>query len=122
MTSNGPALVPQVAEQFGAHNRGGGDLFRRAQDVDHTEALALEPMQAAAQLAALAAEHVRAEVPVRAVFVPLGAELLRQVQHDRHRQHVVLAGQQDELAAGFGLHVGRVDDGEAPAGQPLTAM
>ena len=120
MTSNGPASSLEVAEQLGAGDRGGGDLLGRTQDVDRAEPLALEPGQAAAQLAALAAEHVRAEVPVRAAGVALRAELLRQVQDDRHRQHVVRAGQHDELAAGFGLHVGRVDDGEAAAGQPLA--
>ena len=112
-------LVAQVVEQLGAGDRGGGDLFGRAQDVHRAEALALEPGQAAAQLAALAAEHVRAEVPVLAAGVALRAELLRQVQDDRHRQHVVRAGQHDELAAGFGLHVGRVDDGE-PAARPAA--
>ena len=78
------------------------------------------PRSAAAELAALAAEHVRAEVPVRAAGVALGAELLRQVEHDRDRQHVVLAGQHDQLAAGFGLHVGGVDDGQPAGCQPLA--
>ena len=111
-------FVLQVVEQRGAGDPGGGDLFWGAQDVDGAEPLPAEVVQAAAELAALAAEHVRAEVAVRAAGVALRAQLLRQVQDDRHRQHVVLAGQQDELAAGFGLHVGRVDDGEAAAGQP----
>jgi hypothetical protein len=46
--------------------------------------------------------------------------LLRQVEDDRDRQHVVLAGQVDQLAARFRLHVGRVDDGQPPAGQALA--
>ena len=112
------ALVPQIAEQPGPGDRGGGDLFGGAQEVDRAEPLPPEVVQAAPELAALAAEHVCAEVPARGVA--LRAQLLRQVQDDRHRQHVVLAGQQDELAAGFGLHVGRVDDGEAAGRQPLT--
>ena len=110
-----PGLVPQVAVQPGPGDRGRRDLLRGVQHVHGAEPFAGQPSQPPAELSALAAEHVRAEVPVRAAGVPLRAELLRQVEHDRGRQHVVLAGQHDQLAAGFGLHVGGVDDGE-PAG------
>ena len=108
-----PGLVPQVAVQPGPGDRGRVDLLGSAQHVDGAEPLAGQPAQAAAELAALAAEDVRAEVPVRAGFVAVGAQLFRQVEHDRHRQHVVLAGQQDERPAGLGLGVGGVDNGAA---------
>ena len=115
-----PGLVPQVAVQPGAGDRGRRDLLGGVQHVHGAEPFAGQPAQPAAELAALAAEHVRAEVPVRAAGVPLRAELLRQVEHDRGRQHVVLAGQHDQLAAGFGLHVGGVDDGEPAGRQTLS--
>src|SRR6202040_4261577 len=63
------ALVLEVAEQLGPGDRGGVDLLGGTQDVDRAEPLAVEVMQAAAELAALAAEHMRAEVPVGAAFV-----------------------------------------------------
>ena len=113
-------LVPQVAVQPGPADGGGADLLRRVQHVHGAEPFAAQTAQPAAELAALAAEHVRAEVPVRPARVPLRAELLRQVEHDRGRQHVVLAGQHDQLAAGFGLHVGGVDDGQAAGLEALA--
>ena len=115
-----PGLVPLVGVQPGAGDRGRVDFLGAVQHVHGAEPLAAEPAQAAAELAALAAEHVRAEVPVRAALVPFRAELLGQVEHDRGRQHVVLAGEEDEVAAGFGLDVGGVDDGEAAGFEPLA--
>jgi hypothetical protein len=114
------AFVPQVAVQPGAGDRDRVDLVLAAQHVHGAEPLAAQPVQAAAQLAALAADHVRAEVAVLALCVPVRAEFLRQVQDDRHRQHVVLAGHRDQLAAGFWLHVGRVHHGEPAACQALA--
>ena len=61
-----------------------------------------------------------ARSPGRALGVALRADALGQVEHDRHRQHVVLAGQRDQLLAGIGLHVGGVDDGQPAGGQPLA--
>ncbi len=113
-------LVPQVAVQPGPADGGGGDLLGGVQHVHGAEPFAAKPAQPAAELAALAAEHVRAEVPVRPAGVPLRTELFRQVEHDRGRQHVVLAGQHDQLAAGFGLHVGGVDDGQAAGLEALA--
>ena len=71
-----------------------------------------EAAQRAAQLAALVADDVRAEVAVRPRAVALLADALGQVEHDRDRQHVVLARQRDERLARLGLHVRRVDDGQ----------
>ena len=113
-------FLAEIVEQSGPGDDGRGDLVRAAQHVDGAEALPAQVVQAAPQLAALAADHVRAEVAVRAFGVALGAQLLRQVQDDGRGQHVVLAGQQDQVAAGLGLHVGRVDHGQAARGQALA--
>ena len=51
--------------------------------------------------------------------VALLAELLGQVEHDRHRQAVILPGQFHQRLAGLGLDVGGVDHREPPQGQPL---
>ena len=52
--------------------------------------------------------------------VPLLADPLGQVEHDGHRQAVVLPGQLDERLAGLGLDVGGIDHREPPQGQPLA--
>ena len=109
----GAALVAQVVEQLGSGDRGRLYLVGGVQHVDGAEALAGQAVAVPAQLLALAADHVRAEVAVGALGVALGAQPLRQVQDDGDREHVVLAGQQDQVAAGLGLHVGRVDHGQA---------
>ena len=67
----------------------------------------------------LATEDVRAEPAVGPVGVAGGADPLREVEDHRHRQHVVLSRQGDEVPAGLTLHVGGVDDGEPARGQPL---
>ncbi len=112
-------FVALVGVQPGAGDRRRVDLVGAVQHVHGAEPLAAQAAQAAAQLAALAAQHVRAEVPVLAALVPFRAEVFRQIEHDRDRQHVVLAGQGNEVAAGFGLDVGGVDDGEAAGFEPL---
>ena len=52
--------------------------------------------------------------------VPLVADPLGQVEHDGHRQAVILPGQLDQRLAGLGLDVGGVDDRQPPQGQPLA--
>ena len=59
-----PGLVPQVVEQPGTRDAGGGDLVLGPEHVDRTEALALQAAQTTAQRVALAPEHVRAESAV----------------------------------------------------------
>ena len=113
-------FVTEIVEQCRPGDGGRCHLLGGAQDVHGAEALAAQVVKTAPQLAALAADDVRAEVPVGALGVALGAQPLRQVQDDRHREHVVLAGQQDQLAAGLGLHVGRVDHGQPAGGQALA--
>ena len=78
------------------------------------------PRSDAPQVGVLAADHVVAEVAVGAARVARPADALRHVEHDRGRQHVVLARQRDQRAARVDLHVGRVDDGQPPRRQPLA--
>ena len=59
-------------------------------------------------------------VPVGPAPVPLLADPLGQVEHDGHRQAVVLPGQLDQRLAGLGLDVGGVDHRQPPQGQPLA--
>ena len=67
----------------------------------------------------LLAHDTLAERPVRTLAVPLEAELLWQIQHDRDRQHVVLAGQGNQWLAGLRLDVCRVNDGQLAGSQSL---
>ena len=73
-----PAVGPQPATLDGRRR----DLLGRGEDGDVPEAFALEAFQGAAELAALVADDVRAEVPVRALPVALVAELLGEVEDD----------------------------------------
>ena len=61
------------------------DLLRRAEHGDVPEALLAQVLERAAELLALAADHVRAEVPVGPLPVAILAEPLGQVEHDRGR-------------------------------------
>ena len=87
-----------------------------------TEAFALQSAQRAPQLLRLIAHDVRPEVAVRRVAVPLVAELLRQVEHDRDRQDVILARQLDQRLARLRLHVGGVDHRQLARASRFAAM
>jgi AhpD family alkylhydroperoxidase len=78
------------------------------------EALPPEAPQGTAKLRVLLADDVGAEGSLVPRAVPLVADLLGQVQHDGHRQAVVLAGQFHQRLAGLGLDIGGVDDRQPP--------
>ena len=105
-------VVAAVGPQADALDRRVVDLVGRAQHVDVTEALALEVADRLAQQAALLADGVGADAAVGAGAGALEAQLGRDVEHDRHGQHVVLTGEADQRCSGVALHAGRVDDGE----------
>ena len=95
------------------------DLLRRIQHPDPVEALAAELLRPALQLRALLAHDVLAELPIGPLPVALHAHRLGQVEDDRHREEVVLAGQLEQRLARRALHVGRVDHGDPRLRQPL---
>lgn len=68
--------------------------------------------QRSAQLAVLLMYHVGTEVSVGPGGVAGHAHRFRYVEHDRHRQHVVRAGQRNQMFPSVSLHVGGVDDGQ----------
>ena len=73
------------------------------------------------QLRRLIADDVRAKVAVGPQPVPLLANLLREVKHDRDGKAVILPGQFHQRLAGLGLDVGGVNDRQAAQGQPLAS-
>lgn len=106
--------VPEVVVAALDDDLRGVGLLLGAQDVHLAEAFALQSAQGAAQLAAVTLHDVAGHAgAVGAGGVARLADLFRQVEHDGDGQHVVLAGQLDELLAALGLHVGGVHDGEA---------
>lgn len=111
--------VPEVVPERLPHDLDRFHLLRRVQHEDVPESLALEVAQRAPHLAHLVANHVRAEVPVRTRAVPLPTDLLREVEHDRDRQHVVLACERDERLARLWLDVRGVHDREFAPPQTL---
>ena len=115
-----PGLVPQVAEQL----RPGDGRLREfglgVQHVNGTEALALQVLDGLPQRRLLPPDHVRAEVAVWPLRVAGRADGRRQVEDDRDRQHVVLAGELDQRQPRLRLHAGRVHDGQPAGRQPLA--
>ena len=67
---------------------------------------------------ALAAEDLRAELPIRAAGIALFTDRLGDVEGDRHWEHVVAPGELDERPPRLGLDIRGVDDREQPARQP----
>jgi len=88
--------------------------------VDPAEALLLQAAEAATQLVALAADHLRAERAVRPTLVPGQAHALRHVQRNRDREHVVFFRKVNQLLSGLGLDVCGVDNRQAACCQPLA--
>ncbi len=113
--------MAQVVEPPLGDDLGGVDLLRAAQEMHLAEALALQMAQGPAQFALVALDDPAGQPgPVGARRIAGGADLLGYVEHDRHRQDVVLAGQPYELGPGLGLHIGGVDDGQPTGRQPLA--
>ncbi len=113
--------VAQVVVAAPADHDGAVHLLLAAEDVDLAEPLALQALEGAAQFAPVAGDD--AAVDARAVGaggVPLGADLLGQVEDDGDGQHVVAARQVDQLTAALALDAGGVDDGEPAGGEPLA--
>ncbi len=117
----GAGEVGEVVEALLGDDGGVLDLRDAAQHVHLAEALALQVAQGAAEFAGVALDDAAGHVgAVGAAGVALGADLLGHVQDDGDGQHVVLAGQVDQLTPGVLLHVGRVDDGATAGGEPLA--
>ncbi len=95
-------------------------LLHRIQPVDVTEAFALQAAQGTAQTADLIADHVRAKIPVGAAGVTLPAGPLRQIEHDSHRQAVILAGQLHQRLAILQAHIGGVHHRQPTTLEPLA--
>ena len=90
------------------------DRRQAVQGVDGAKTFLGQVPQTAPHLLVLQPDHVRSKAPVRARFVPLAADLLGQIEDDRHWQAMVLSRQLHQGPACIGLHVGGVDDGQSP--------
>jgi hypothetical protein len=101
-----------------AFDDGGVDLLHALEDVDLAEPLLAQVLDALAQVAALAGDHVVAEVAVGAGPVAQAGHGLGHVQDDGGGQHVVGLGHGQEFGAGLALHVGGVHHGQQAAAQP----
>jgi hypothetical protein len=113
MMSKGP-VVAAVGPQADALERDGGELVGGAQDVDVTEALALEALRRdGAGWRTAGGRRGRRCCGRVAGAVALEADLeSADVEDDGDGEGVVLAGEGDERRAAVGLDVGGVDDGE----------
>ena len=116
-------LVPLVVPQRHPLDRGRLDLLGRFEDEDVAEAFALAgPASTGAAATRCCADDVRPEVAVLPAAVPLLADLLGQVEHDGHRQAVVLPGQRHQRLAGLRLDVRGIHDRQSPSASRLAAM
>src|SRR5437764_14852232 len=105
-------LVFEVIPKRLAHDRDRGDLLWARQHEDMTEAFAFKSPKRTPQLLGLVSDDVRAELAVGPTMIAFVADLLWQVQNDRHRQNMKLALQHHQRLAGFGLDSGRVTYGK----------
>src|SRR5207247_1138793 len=90
-----------------------------AQHPDMIEALFLEPRQRPPKLPALPSQHVWPELAILTRRVALLADRFRNVERDRDRQRVVLAGERDERSTSLQLGVRGIDDRQPACGKPL---
>src|SRR5205085_5494958 len=86
---------------------------------DMAKTFTLKTAQRTAQLLALVAHDVRPEGALGTLAVALLTELLRQVEHDGHRQTVILTRQRHERLARLCLHIRGIHDRAAPSRQAL---
>ena len=95
------------------------DVLRRLEAV-FAESLAAQPAQRVSQQLALIADHPPADRAVAARQIAFLADPFRDVERQRHRHRVALAGDRDKLPAVLRTDVGGVYHGEAARGQALA--
>src|SRR5580692_88524 len=88
-----PVLVFQVIPKRLSHDRDRGDLLGSRQHEDMTEAFAFKSPKRTPQLLGLISDDVRSELAVRPTLIAFVADLLWQVENDRHRQNMKLASE-----------------------------
>jgi hypothetical protein len=115
----GAVLSLPVVPEGRARDPGGVHFLGAREDVHLAEALAVQPLEGAAQIACLVADDVGAEVAVGTIAVSVVADALGQVEHDRDRQEVVLTRERDERSPVLALDACRVDYGESARGHAL---
>jgi hypothetical protein len=89
----GPAFLAPVVEQGLAHEPRLGHLLLARQQVHLAEPLLAEVFQRPSQLVVLPLDHRGPERAVGALGVAFDAHALGDVEHDRHGQHIVFAGE-----------------------------
>jgi len=80
--------------------------------VNVPETFAFEIANGAPQLLTLLPDDVWSEVAICSLAIAILAEAIRQVEHQRDRENVIVACELNEGLARFGLHVGGVNDGK----------
>jgi hypothetical protein len=112
-------VVAPVVPEWLAFDDSGFDFFRRLEDMDGAEALALEPAERTFELLRLLADDVRAEVAVGPSLVAVLGDALGEIEDDGDGKTVKLAGELHERLAGVRLDIGGIDDDEPACGEPL---
>ena len=112
-------LVPLVVPQRNSLDDRRLHLLGRIQHEDVPEALLLKPTQRTPSCDFWLRMTCGPKSRSARLAVALLAELLWEVEHNRHRQAMVLSGQFHQRLASLGLDVGGVDHREPPQGQPL---
>ena len=115
---------PLLGAAVGPHRRADDldacELLLRAQDGHAPEAVPLQMTEGTLEQPVLAADDVGTEGAIRSRRVALDAQRLGDVEHDRHREQVVRAGERQQRRPRLALHVGGVDDGQPAAAQPAA--
>ena len=119
MMSNGPCSCLQVVPQRLALDFRPLDVRRVAEHMDVPKSFALQSAQRTPQLLRLIPDHVRPEVSIRPIAIPLLAYLFREIENNRHGQHMELARKLDQRFARLRLHVCRIDHRQPAQREPL---
>ena len=122
MTSNGPwSSVKSLSSRSRTMTALRRSRRSPSQHVDLAEALLAEvPRSSGAAGRAAAARRASPKSRSGREALRSKANPLGHVEHDGDRQHVVRAGQLDQLRARVGLDVGGVDDGQPAGVEPLA--
>ena len=114
-----PRLVAAIVPRALSFDRHHLELLRRADHVDEAEPLLAQPLDRALELMVLSPDRRRRRGPVRASLVTGERLGEREIEDDRHGEHVVRPGKLDQRLPRLRLHVCRVDHRQQAAGQPL---
>jgi hypothetical protein len=118
----GAGLFAPVIPKLNPHNFRIRRFFGAVQHINRTEAFFFELSDTLPEIAALAADNMGLNITIWPLFVPLYADVFRNIKHNGQGKEILGSGKGDDLCPRVLLHIGSIYDGELAPVKPLAGQ